>query len=207
MAGCGKGAGNDAAAPRRLTLGPWGYRADPSDVGLRHNWARRARDTVPIAVPGIPPGQRSVSGHAGARAYAGGVGWWRAPLVVPRAGLYALEVGSANRAARVWVDGRQRCAHVGAYEPFRCAARLRAGRHTVTMRLDWRDPTGARRAGHDRAWFNWGGLAWPVTVHAVGAVELSSPRVQTRVRDSETGPRRRTVTGHASPPQLNQPRS
>src|SRR4051794_24817001 len=128
VAGCG--GGEEQHRPARLALGPWGYRADPLDVGLEHDWARRPLATVPIAVPGIPPGQRAISGRAGARAYAGAVGWWRAPLVVPRAGVYALEVGSANRDARIWVDGRQRCTHVRAYEPFTCFSRLRSGRHT-----------------------------------------------------------------------------
>src|SRR3954468_952537 len=173
-AGCGE---SSRPEPGRPALGPWGYRADPKDAGLAEGWARRGFDTVPIGVPGLPPGQGAIAGRAGARAYAGSVGWWRAPLSVPRAGVYALEFGSANRAARVWVDGRPRCAHEGAYQPFTCFARLGAGRHVVTVRLDWREPDRVR----DRAWFNWGGLAWPVTVRRVRAVELSRPRLWTHL--------------------------
>ena len=178
-AGCGGGGTQPAG---RLGLGSWGYRADPRNVGLEEGWARRALDTEPIAVPGRPPEQAAIAGRAGARAYAGSVGWWQAPLTVARDGVYAIGVGSANREARLWVDGRPRCAHTGAYMPFRCLARLRAGRHRVTMRLDWRDPGRARAEGHDRAWFNWGGLAWPVSVRRVGELELSEPRIATRLR-------------------------
>ena len=154
LAGCGGAAGGDAE------LGAWRFRAAGSSP-----W-------VPVAVPGLARGPQR---------YGGGTGTWRASLTVRRTGLYEIDVGSANRVATGFVDGRRVCSHVGAYEPFSCTARLGAGRHAFELRLEWRDPRRARRQGYDRGWFNWGGLAWPVTVRRVGALDLARPRVWTHL--------------------------
>ena len=68
VAGCGgggAGGARDAGAGRQgVSLGPWGYAADPHDVGLDRGWARRAPKTVPVAVPGRPPDQVAIADHA-----------------------------------------------------------------------------------------------------------------------------------------------
>ena len=84
--------------------------------------------------------------------------------------------------ADVWLDGRLVARHTGAYLPFEVRAHLGAGRHRLVVRADWRDPVRMRAEGWHRTWFNFGGLAREVTIRPLGASELDSPGVVTRVR-------------------------
>ncbi|MDX6678826.1 MAG: beta-galactosidase, partial [Solirubrobacteraceae bacterium] len=90
---------------------------------------------------------------------------------------------SVHHRATVWIDGIRVCEHTGAYEPFACSAQLDAGLHSVTLRADWRSPARQRREGYDRAWWSWGGIAWPVSAAPVedGALRLAG--VQTTLAD------------------------
>jgi hypothetical protein len=162
-------------------LDAWGYRADPADVGLRQGWQGRRMTMAPVVLPHVP-NARAVRGSAGRRGQGGAVGWWRTDLVASSSGEHMLRFASVHHRATVWLDGRRICAHVGAYEPFRCPATLRAGtRHEVTVRADWRKPAAQRRAGYDRAWFNWGGMDGPVTVESPAATRLDLVGVRTRL--------------------------
>jgi hypothetical protein len=148
-----RGGGPDGSGV--VTLTRWRYRADPGDRGLRSGWADgRWRGRV-VLVPNSP-NAGAHSGPAGRRAYAGSVGWYAHEIDAPVDGRYVLRFDSAHYRARVYVDGRLRGEHVGAYEPFSAQSSLRAGRHTVAVRVDWRDPR--RQADEDwqRAWFNYG---------------------------------------------------
>lgn len=191
--------GGDASAPE-LVLGGWSHVADPQDVGLREGWARRPPGMSPVAVPGVPEA-RAIGGEAGFRSFEGSVGWWRSELRVRDAGRYAVRFGSVGHRATVWVAGRQVCEHVGAYEPFDCVADLRAGRHPVVLRADWQNPEGQARAGHDRAWWNWGGPSWEVTARKVDPVEVDLLDLHTRLRDDGTARVTLTVRLRAEGPQ------
>ena len=174
-----RGGGPDGS--RAVTLTRWRYRADPGNRGLAAGWANghwRGRD---VRLP-YSPNARAHSGPAGRRAYAGSVGWYAREIEAPVAGRYALRFESAHYRASVYVDGRLRRRHVGAYEPFSARAALAAGRHVVAVRVDWRDPR--RQADEDwqRAWFNYGGLQRPVLLSRLGPSELGALRVRTRVR-------------------------
>ncbi len=175
------GGGPDGSA--RVTLNRWRYRADPSDRGLRDGWANgdwrgRGRE---VRLP-HSPNARAHSGAAGVRAYAGSVGWYAREIQAPADGHYGLHFESAHYRARVYVDGRLLRSHVGAYEPFSARPALRAGRHTVAVRVDWRDPR--RQADEDwqRAWFNYGGLHRSVTLSRLGPSQLGALSVRTRLR-------------------------
>lgn len=183
------------ALPSAVSLEGWRHRADPGDVGLRERWWRRPPAMRSVAVPGAAE-RREVGRAAGRRVFAGSVGWWRAALVVPEAGRYAVRFGSVGHRASVWIDGRRTCSHVGAYEPFDCHVRLRrGGRHSVMLRADWRDPERQAADGHDRAWFTWGGPSWAVTARRVTDVELRLVGVHTRLGD-DTARVRLTVELH-----------
>lgn len=174
-------AGLRSVPPPAVTLDGWRHRADPGDVGLRERWWRRPPAMRSVAVPGAAE-RREIGGAAGRRVFAGSVGWWRAALVVPDAGRYAVRFGSVGHRATVWVDGRRACSHVGAYEPFDCHVRARrGGRHSVMLRADWRDPERQAADGHDRAWFTWGGPSWAVSARRVTDVELRLVGVHTRL--------------------------
>ncbi|MTD44185.1 hypothetical protein GKE82_07685 [Conexibacter sp. W3-3-2] len=188
--GPGGTAGTGRATPA-VALGGWEHVADPRDVGLRAGWATDPPAMRPVAVPGAAE-RRVVGGRAGFRSFAGSVGWWRTTLTVPRAGRVAVRFGSVGYRATVWIAGREACEHVGAYEPFDCVADLPAGRHPVMLRADWENPEGQARAGHDRAWWNWGGPNWEVTAREVAPVELQLVALTTRVR--RDGSARATLT-------------
>jgi hypothetical protein len=163
-----------------VALVRWRYRADPRNRGLRDGWAsgdwRGRQVTVPHS-----PNANAHSGAAGRRAYRGSVGWYAREIDAPVDGHYALRFESAHYRARVYVDGDLLRSHTGAYEPFSARPLLRAGRHTVAVRVDWRDPE--RQADEDwqRAWFNYGGLHRPVALTRLGPSQLGAPGVRTRL--------------------------
>lgn len=182
----------DAARQSLLTLGAgpqgsrsvglqrWRYRADRDDRGLRAGWADGRFGGQVVRVP-HSPNAGAYSGAAGRRAYEGSVGWYAREIDAPLDGSYALSFESVHHRARVYVDGRPLRAHTGAYEPFSARTALKAGRHTVAVRVDWRDPE--RQADEDwqRAWFNYGGLHRPVTLTRLGPTKLGALRGRTRL--------------------------
>ena len=172
-----RGGGPDGS--RNVTLTRWRYRADPRNRGLRAGWADGRWGGRQVRLP-YSPNARAYEGAAGRRAYNGSVGWYAREIEAPVAGRYALHFESAHHRARVYVDGRMLRSHVGAYEPFSARPALRAGRHTVAVRVDWRDPQ--RQADEDwqRAWFNYGGLNRPVTLSRLGPTQLGALTVRTR---------------------------
>ena len=136
-----------------------------------------------VEVPNSP-NAKAHSGPAGRRAYAGSVGWYAKDFEAPVRGEYALRFESAHYRAQVYVDGRLVRRHTGAYEAFSALATLAAGRHTVAVRVDWRDPQ--RQADEDwqRSWFNYGGLHRPVTLTRLGPSRLGALTLRTRLTPS-----------------------
>lgn len=181
--------GDGPAGSAIVALRDWRYRADPDDRGRDRGWARGTWRGRPVQVP-HSPNATAFSGAAGRRAYAGSVGWYAREIAVPVAGRYALRFESAHHRAAVYVDGENVREHVGAYEPFSARVALQAGRHTVAVRVDWRDPERQADTGWARAWFNYGGLNRPVTLMRLGRSELGALTVRTRV---EAGGRRARV--------------
>lgn len=170
--------GPDGSRP--VTLNRWRYRADPADRGLRAGWADGSFGGRIVRVPHAP-NAGAHSGVAGRRAHEGSVGWYARQIDAPVDGSYALSFQSAHYRARVYVDGRLLRTHTGAYEPFSARPRLRAGRHMVAVRVDWRDPKRQAEEDWQRAWFNYGGLHRPVTLARLGPSRLGALRVRTRL--------------------------
>ncbi len=121
------------------------------------------------------------NGKAGGLNYDGSLAWYRTAVETPSAGLYALSFESANFRATVWVDGHGLGSHGGSYLPFEMRDTLAAGRHTVVVQVDWRDPGLQSREGFHRTWFNWGGLDGEVTIRPIGESELLDPAIQTTI--------------------------
>jgi hypothetical protein len=172
--------GGGPAGSGVVTLNRWRYRADPEVRGRQAGWARGDWAGRPVVVP-FSPNARAISGPAGERGYAGAVGWFARDVQAPVAGLYAVGFESAHFKATVFVDGEPLREHVGAYEPFAARTRLSRGRHTVVVRVDWRDPAAQAAAGWARGWFNYGGLNRPVTLARLGRTELGALTLRTRL--------------------------
>ena len=148
---------------RRALTGPWSVRATRGP-------ARRV--SVPYAYNG---------GDLSMRSFEGSVATYRTTFSLAAAGDYAIAFGSVQHEATVWLDGRLLARHTGAYLPFEVRARLGAGSHRLAVRADWRDPLAMRAQGWHRTWFNFGGLGREVTIRRLGASELDSPGLVTRL--------------------------
>ncbi|MDX6717914.1 MAG: beta-galactosidase [Solirubrobacteraceae bacterium] len=170
--------GPDGSRP--VTLRAWRYRGDPHDRGQRAGWARGGWRGRLVQVP-HSPNAGAHSGAAGRRAYAGSVGWYAREIDAPVSGHYVLRFESTQYRAGVYVDGHLLGRHVGAYEPFSASPLLRAGRHTVAVRVDWRDPERQAREDWARGWFNYGGLNRPVTLSRLGPSQLGALTLRTRL--------------------------
>jgi hypothetical protein len=162
----------------RTALTRWTLRRDPADRGIALGWQRGGFGGASVSVPDVIDPTR-YAGAAAQANYEGSVAWYRTTFTAPATGTFALTFQSANFAARVWVDGRTLGSHQGSYLPFELRARLAAGRHTLVVRIDWRDPAAQSQQGFHRTWFNWGGLDGEVDVRAIGPSELSNPTIQT----------------------------
>ncbi|MEA2155449.1 MAG: beta-galactosidase [Solirubrobacteraceae bacterium] len=172
--------GGGPAGSGVVTLTRWRYRADPAVRGRRAGWARGDWRGRPVLLPNSA-NAGAISGPAGARNYAGAVGWYARTIDAPVAGLYAIAFESAHYKATVFVDGRPAREHTGAYEPFSARVRLSRGRHAIVARVDWRDPARQAAQGWARGWFNYGGLNRPVTLARLGPTELGAAAVRTRL--------------------------
>jgi hypothetical protein len=171
----------------RSQLTRWTLRADRANQGLRLGWARGGFGGPSVSVPNdVEP--LPYSGAGGARSYQGSVAWYRTTFTAAGSGEYALSFHSANYFAQVWVDGRLLGTHRGAYLPFEFHRRLPAGKHTLVVRIDWRNVEQQSKEGFHRTWFNWGGLNGQVEVRPIGASELSHPTIQTTVEPAGGGP-------------------
>ncbi len=172
-----------AARPRPQTAslaGPWTVKLDPAGTGAEHGFPQGRFTGKTVLLP-YSPNARHVTGAPGERSYSGSVAWYRKAFTVPAAGDYAVAFGSVNHLATVWVDGREVARHTGTYLPFQARAQLARGRHVVVVRADWRDPDRMKAEGWHRTWFNFGGINRGVTLLRLGASELDSPGVVTRL--------------------------
>jgi hypothetical protein len=162
----------------RTALTRWTLRRDPANRGIALGWQRGGFGGATVNVPNVIDPTR-YAGAAAQANYEGSVAWYRTTFTAPATGTYALTFQSANFQASVWVDGHAIGSHRGSYLPFEPRERLAAGRHTLVVRVDWRDPAAQSRIGFHRTWFNWGGLNGEVSVRPIGASELSNPTIQT----------------------------
>jgi beta-galactosidase/beta-glucuronidase len=173
----------DEGPAGRVALTRWTLRADASDAGAGRGWASGAFSGRVVRVPYVANAE-PVTGSAGSRNYNGSIAWYRTAFTTPAAGTYALDFGSVNHRATVWLDGRRLGDHVGTYLPFEFLIHPAPGRHLLVVRADWRDPNAQSREGFHRTWFNFGGINREVSVRPVGASDLLGPDVRTQLSRS-----------------------
>ena len=99
--------------------------------------------------------------------------------------MYAIRFESVNHRAAVWVDGHLATRHTGTYLPFEARVRLAPGDHELVVRADWRDPAAMKADAWHRTWFNFGGVNRPVSIRELGASELDSPSIVTRLQGTD----------------------
>ena len=177
----------------RIPLTRWTLRTDPANRGLALGWRSGHFAGATVSLPNVVH-PAPYNGRAGARNYEGSVAWYATSFQAARPGAYALSFQSANFRATVWVDGHEIGSHRGSYLPFEVRSTLAAGRHTVVVRVDWRDPAEQSREGFHRTWFNWGGLDGEVDVRPVGESELSHPTISTTLSPDAPNSPQATVT-------------
>ncbi|HEV2770875.1 MAG TPA: glycoside hydrolase family 2 TIM barrel-domain containing protein [Solirubrobacteraceae bacterium] len=166
----------------RIRLGgPWVVRLDPSNRGADRGWASGNFAGKRVTVPYVPQAG-AIRGERGIATYQGNVAWYRTTVTVPQPGSYALRFESVNHKAVVWIDGEKVKRHTGTYLPFEVRRFLPAGRHSLVVRADWRDPEEMKRQAWHRTWFNFGGINREVTIRPLAASELMHPNVITRLR-------------------------
>ncbi len=161
---------------RALDTG-WVVRMDPAGQGVKRGYPAGGFSGRAVTVP-YSPNAADVSSMDSHR---GSIAWFATDVTVGASGDYAIRFESVHHRARVWVDGRPVARHTGAYLPFDVRLALRAGRHRLVVRADWRDPDRMRDEGWFRSWFNFGGLNREVTIRRLGASELDVPAVDTRL--------------------------
>lgn len=171
----------------RTALTRWTRRLDPSDRGLARGWQRGGFAGADVSVPNVvdPYGWQGRTAQAN---FEGSIVWYRTTFDAPAAGTYAITFQSANFLAQAWVDGHAIGSHIGSYLPFELLAYVAAGRHTLVVRVDWRDPGAQEKIGYHRTWFNWGGLDGEVEVRQLGPSELTDPTLQTTLSSANASP-------------------
>lgn len=157
----------------------WRYAADPAGTGVMAGWQEGRFGGVAVSVPHAANPQ-SLGRPDAPIAFRGSQGWYRRDLRVA-GGTYAIEFSSAAFRADVFLDGRPVGTHRGAYSPFTTRAPLSRGVHRLVVRVDWRSPSQQSAQGFHRTWFNYGGLNREVTLRRVGASEIATPTVRTRL--------------------------
>jgi beta-glucuronidase len=95
--------------------GIWDFQTDPQDMGEQNHWFNGLEDPRPIAVPGSWNDQyEDLSDYLG-------MGWYVQRTHLPSAWKgqrVFLRVGSANYAAKVWINGQLVTQHQGGHVPF-----------------------------------------------------------------------------------------
>lgn len=180
----------------RLALtGPWRITTDRYDFGGLKGYQAGAFDGRAVRLPHVPNATK-LTGQAGVESHRGTVAWYRTSFSVPRTGDYRLRFESVNHKATVYLDGRKLGTHVGEYLPFEYLVGLEEGvQHELVVKADWRGPIAMKRSGWHRTWFNFGGLNREVSIRPVGASELVTPQIQTRLQPD--GSAKVDVTVHA----------
>lgn len=109
--------------------GLWDFGIDPDDIGVADAWYSGIPQPRQVAVPGSWNEQ-----FTDTDLYLG-PGWYYRTVDLPgswRGGDVLIHIGSANYAARVWVNGVEVGEHLGGHLPFG---------FDITERIDWGEPT------------------------------------------------------------------
>jgi beta-glucuronidase len=174
----------DGHTGRYLLDGPWYFRLDRSNVGVRRGFARASQSlgawtqiSVPFAWNATDESPESMKGT---------IGWYRKDFRVPSApkgSQWIVRFESVNYRATVYLNGHVLGRHEGGYIPFEfdLARYLKRGKNTLVVRADNRrnlrtipilkiTSTGIPSSG----WWNYGGILREVYLRRVGKVDMQN---------------------------------
>ena len=172
----------DGHTGRYLVDGPWYFRQDAGNVGLRRGYAHAAQSLagwtqiqVPYAWNGTDESIASMRGS---------IGWFRKDFRLPSApkgSSWIVRFESVNYKASVYLNGHLLGRHEGGYIPFEfdLARYLKRGTNSLVVRVDSRrnlqslpvlktTSTGLPSAG----WWNYGGILREVYLRRVYDVDM-----------------------------------
>ncbi|MCU0226585.1 MAG: beta galactosidase jelly roll domain-containing protein [Bryobacterales bacterium] len=166
--------------------GPWQFRFDTEDVGIREGWFREAQSwPQSITVPFAWETKLSGIGVTEFRERA----WYQRRFQIPAAWMsqrVLLRFGAVDYRAQVWVNGALAGGHEGGQVPFALdvTALLRQGENVVTVRVE--DPPQDRAIPRGKQYWEpksrgifytrTSGIWQPVWLESVGQSYLSSGR-------------------------------
>ncbi len=176
----------DGPSGRFLMDGPWLFRLDAADQGLRQRFHRQSSTAgwSRVSVPNVWN-----VGDDSEASMRGSVGWYRKDFELPdkRAALeWAVRFESVNYRTRVYLNGREIGRNAGAYIPFtkRLKGLRRSGVNRLVVRVDSRrlptdfPPSGLSSTGNATGgWFNYGGIQREVYLQKLDTVQFNTVRV------------------------------
>jgi beta-glucuronidase len=167
---------------RYLLDGPWYFRLDRSNVGLRRGYARASQSLGAWTQVSVPYAWNATDESPASMI--GTIGWFRKDFRVPAASKgsnWIVRFESVNYRATVYLNGHLLGRHEGGYIPFEfdLSRYLKRGKNTLVVRADSRRnletlplikrlSNGTPSAG----WWNYGGILREVYLRRVGKVDL-----------------------------------
>jgi len=176
----------DGPEGRYLLDGPWLFRRDLGNAGIRDGYARQgsaagwSRVSVPYAWNANDTSLASMIG---------GIAWYRRDFTLPAgasATAWIVRFESVNYHARVWLNGHEIGAHDGAYLAWELPlVGLHRGINRLVVRTDnRRSPVDVPPAGFGvdgnpvGGWWNYGGLLREVYLRRVNRVDMPTLTVR-----------------------------
>lgn len=166
--------------------GPWDFRFDPADEGLKAGWHEPGRSGFDRTIVVPFPWESELSGIGQAKG-APKVGWYRrgfeVPADFPADQRVWLHFGAVDHRADVWVNGTKVAEHEGGYTPFSAdvteALRPRGEANVVVVRAF--DPTDPELpTGKQVGWYTPASGIWQtVWLEARPATHIARWRVET----------------------------
>jgi beta-glucuronidase len=178
----------DGPSGRYLIDGPWLFRLDTADRGLRSGFQRNfstagwAPTTVPNAWNATDSSVESMKGT---------VGWYRKDFSLPSASRslwWVVRFESVNYRSRIWLNGHLIGTNRGAYLPFELrlprSTLHRTGVNHLVIRVDNRryptdfPPSGLNNKGTPvGGWWNYGGILREVYLRRIDRLDFNTVQV------------------------------
>lgn len=211
----GKPLYDNGPSGRLLMGGPWLFRLDPTEVGLKQHFEDQ---TSTAGWSGVTVPNAWNATDESLESFQGSVGWYRKDFKLPdadKALSWVVRLESVNYRSRVWLNGRPIGSNRGAYLPYEvrlpAGALNRSGTNRLVVRVENHrfaydfPPAGLSIAGAPTGgWWNYGGLLREVYLRKVDRADFSRVLVRPDLSCSTCDAKVlvQTVVRNAGPGQL-----